>query len=180
MFIFPNKPIRTYNPASLVSALGDVGRWVVQPKWDGKRVEIECSADGRVTLYGRQGQLFKERWPWLGALALPRPWFLDGELLRDGRIFIWDAAILGGNAVHRDPYGPRLALLQEALPAPVTQQGQTIACAETLPATAYQQLLSREGAPGLEGVVWKSLDAKNLWGVTSTSEVNTCYKYRFR
>jgi ATP-dependent DNA ligase len=180
MFVYPNKPIRTYNPVGLLPALGDLSNWVVQPKWDGKRVEIECTETGTVTLYGREGQRFKERWPWLSDLPLPKPWFLDGELLRDGRIFIWDAAILDGEKAYREAYGPRLELLQRAVPEPLTQQGQTIACIETLPAESYQQLLAREGEKGLEGIVWKSTKATNMWGVTSTTEVNTCFKFRFK
>lgn len=179
MFVFPNKPIRVYTPNVLLGVLNPLDTWVVQPKWDGKRVEIAADAKGQITLYGRQGQRFKESWPWLGDLDLPRPWFIDGELLRDGRIFVWDIALMGGTPVYQGHYGPRLARLAAALPAPRTQNGQTIACIETLPCTAYQAILDRKGMPGLEGCVWKFLAAKNLWGPHTTSEVSSQFKFRF-
>jgi len=178
-FFFPNKPIRVYTPKVLMGVLNPLDTWVVQPKWDGKRVEIACNAKGVITLYGRQGQKFKESWPWLGDLDLPRPWFLDGELLRDGRIFVWDIAMVDGTPVYHGHYGPRLACLQAVLPAPRTQGTQTIACIETLPARDYETLLARKGMPGLEGIVWKSLAAKNLWGPHTTSEVSSQFKFRF-
>lgn len=180
MFYFPNKPVRVYDPEKIVGVLNPLSSWIVQPKWDGKRVEIDCNAKGVVTLYGRQNQVFKETWPWLADLDLPRPWFVDGELLRDGRIFVWDFAVLDGKPVFREPYGSRLARLQAALPGVKTQNNQTIACIETLPASAYKTLLGRAGAGGMEGIVLKHLAATNLWGPYSTSEVATQFKYRFK
>jgi ATP-dependent DNA ligase len=177
VFIWPNKPLRIYDPSRVRGFATPT--WIAQPKWDGKRVEIDCSMDGVITLYGRQGQLFPERWPWLQELPLPRPWFLDGELLRDGRIFVWDFAIFAGRYAYRTQYGERLDTLQKAIGSPVTRGGQTLACVETLQACDYETLLRRRGEPHLEGIVWKDRAATNLWGVTSTREVASCVKYRF-
>lgn len=181
MFLFPNKPTRHYNPKSLVPLLEPAQDWVVQPKWDGKRVLIECDALGVVRFYGRLGQNFAGAWGWLRDLPLPKPWFLDGEWLRDGRIILWDIGILDGIKVCKDPYGGRLEVLQKAIPESLTLFGQTLQCVETYPADQYQEhILDRKGVTGLEGCVWKNLKATNLWGIVSTSEVNSCFKYRFR
>ena len=178
-FIWPNKPIHIYNPWKLMGVLKPLSAWVVQPKWNGKRVEIACDEKGNITLYGRQGQKFPERWPWLSDIPLERPWFVDGELLRDKRIFVWDFALLGGKSVFKEPYESRLAHLVEKLPKALTQDGQTVQCVETLPATSYEALLGREGDPFLEGIVWKNRAATDLWGVHSTSQVSSCFKFRF-
>lgn len=178
-FIYPNKPTRIYTPGKLLTALHKPENWIVQCKWDGKRVMIDCTALGAVTFWGREQQAWGPGWGWLKDLPLERPWFLDGELLRDGRIIVWDFAIVGGQRCYKQPYGSRLAALRGILPSPITQDGKQFSLAETLPATEYQQLLDRKGEPGLEGVVWKSLTATDLWGVTSTSTVGSCFKYRF-
>lgn len=198
-FYFPNKPLHIYDPQKLMETLAPTQEhWIVQPKWNGKRVEIDCTKEGLVTLYGRQGQRFPERWPWLNALPLPRPWFLDGELLRDGRIYVWDVAVLGGKllavgparrrsqaplrSLIKRPYQERLNRLYRALgPTPFNDSNSTqrLQLIETLPATAYKALLSREGDPMLEGIVWKNLQATNLWGPTSTSQVSSMFKLRF-
>jgi len=178
-FYFPNKPIRVYDPTKILGLLNPVESWVAQPKWNGKRVEISCDADGKITLFGRLGQRFPERWPWLSDLPLARPWFVDGELLRDNRIYVWDFAVLGGEPVFRDTYEPRLRHLEKCLPNPLTVNGQTVACVEVIPAQGYKSLLLRRGDKMLEGIVWKSLRAKNLWGPHATTEVNSQFKYRF-
>ncbi|HVI40633.1 MAG TPA: hypothetical protein VM577_08235 [Anaerovoracaceae bacterium] len=170
MFIFPNKPIRIYDIPKLVATLPE-DKWLVQPKWDGKRVHPFCDETGKVILFGRQGQTFKEVKPELAKMDLPRPWFGDGELLRDGRIFLWDYAVLGGKEVFKTPYQERLTRLQSIV---------MVGCqlVETLPTNQYQTILSRGKNNGLEGVVFKNKTATNLWGPFSTSEVSSQFKYR--
>lgn len=170
MFIFPNKPIRVYNIPKLLETL-PFDKWVVQEKWDGKRVHPCCDKDGKITLYGRQGQIFKEVKPELAKMDLPRPWFGDGELLRDGRIFLWDYAVLGGQEVFHLPYQERLTRLQS-----ITMVGCQLV--ETLPINQYQTILSRGKKDGLEGVVFKNSLATNLWGPFSTTEVSSQFKFR--
>lgn len=156
-------------------------QWVVQPKWDGKRVMVECSEVGKIRLYGRQNQEWKlGPWGFLNMLPLERPWFADGELLRSGKIILWDFAVLGGTHVYKDPYEGRLRLLQSKIPNPLRHGTEEVSVAETHPGTDYQTILSRKGQEHLEGCVWKRVSATNLWGVTSTSEVPTCFKFRFK
>lgn len=81
MFYYPNKPVRIYNPDKILDILGHPDNWICQPKWNGKRVEIENTGK-EVKLFSREGRYWeKEPWPWLAALPLEPPWFLDGELL---------------------------------------------------------------------------------------------------
>lgn len=179
-FFYPNKPIRIYDPGRILKVMA-ADDWIVQPKWDGKRVEIACSDKGEIQLYSREASEWdSEDWQWLAELNLPRPWFLDGELLRDGRIFVWDIAMVRGTPVFHSEYRPRLKCLQETIPQPITRDGNSIACIETLRASDYEQLLHREGSDLLEGLVWKLLTAKNFWGPNATSEVNTQFKFRFK
>ena len=186
-FYFPNKPIMVYNPAKIVATLqAGTGDWIVQPKWNGKRVAIEClPTKGKgceVKLYSREGsEWYAETtaWQWLKTLPIPRPWYLDGELLRDGRIYVWDFAVLKGQPVYNTAYGPRLKCLQGMLPSPVVVEGKRIEVVETLPAASYEALLARKGSDLLEGLVWKELGAKNLWGPKATTNVASQFKYRF-
>ena len=181
MFYWPNKPIRIYDNEKLVNTL-PLENWIVQPKWDGKRLEISCDAEGRLMFFGRQGQRWAsvaEEWGFLVDLHVPKPWFLDGELLRDGRIFVWDYAQMAGVAEFRKPYWPRLQFLQENV-LPMVVNGHSFSVAETLQASEYKKLLLREGDPMLEGIVFKSRNATNLWGPHNTTQVNSQFKYRFK
>lgn len=177
MFVWPNKPIRIYNIDKLLATL-PLENWICQPKWDGKRVEPWCDEDGKIVLYGRQGQVFPEKWAWLESLPLERPWLLDGELLRDGRMIVWDYAIMGGSNEYRLPYSERLNLLKCRL-QPKSIGNQSFSLIETYPAAEYERILNRVKGNQLEGIVFKSLGSTNLWGVHSTSEVGTQFKYRF-
>lgn len=181
-FYFPNKPIRVYDPAKIVATLlAGSGQWVVQPKWNGKRVEIECPAKGDVKLFSREGSEWHldDQWGWLKNLPIPRPWFLDGELLKNGRIYIWDFAVLKGQPVFSTAYGPRFKCLQKMLPAAVEKGEHRIEVVESLPAGSYEALLARKGEELLEGLVWKDLGATNLWGPRTTTTVSSQFKYRF-
>lgn len=174
MFLFPNKPIRIYNVPQFLQNI-NLDDWIVQSKWDGKRVLPSCDERGRITLHGRQGQVFKDAgWSWLDQLPLPKPWLLDGELLRDGRMFVWDYAIFGGKKSYREPYFGRLKLLQ-TLPCGLGK----FQIIETKSAVEYKSILAPGKANGLEGCVFKLKRATDLFGVTSTKETPSQYKYRF-
>jgi ATP-dependent DNA ligase len=168
MFYYPNKPIRTY---SIENVLPIVETWFCQAKMNGKRVLPFF--DGRtLTLFGRQGQKFKEYFPELKALQLPTPWLLDGELLRSGRIFLWDYAVLDGKLVSQTPYHERWKNLNDNW-----RPMDTCALVPTVLSKDYKNLLSLDD-PELEGLVWKDPKATNLWGLHSTSEVSSQVKWR--
>jgi len=178
MFFFPNKPIEIFNIEKLIPELGDLKNWVLQPKWNGKRIEIDCN--GKVRLFSREKrEWFLPEWDWLSELPLAHPWFGDGELLRDGRIFVWDYALLAGERVFKTHYGPRLHHLEGSLSEPVCRLGYTVSCVESFPATDYKRFLEQADDPMLEGIVWKNLQATNFWGPRSTTKVSSQFKYRF-
>lgn len=172
----PNKPIRVYNPNIILSTIFN---WIAQNKYDGKRTIIACEND-QVILYGRLGQKFKEKRPWLAGLSLPQPWLIDGELLRNGNIYAWDYAILAGRPQYHLPYLERWNLLKDL--TPLEESGKRFAIVESRKADAYLELLE-PGVPDhslVEGVVWKSPSATNLWGLSSTSEIGTQIKWRLK
>ena len=181
MFVFPNKPIRIFDPSSFVSNL-DLSQWVVQPKWDGHRALPMCDEKGEVTVYSRHGtplSLAKNNWQWLSMLDLPRPWLLDGEMLPCGkRLIVWDYAILGGQYGMLKPYRERLNLLG-GWPTR-TKDGRSIEIIDTRPGKAYREIMLLAGLKSLEGFVLKRRDATNLWGPHSTCEVSSQFKYRFK
>lgn len=181
IFYYPNKPIQVYDPDKILSHFEDVSQWVSQPKLNGKRVEIYCKQN-KVTLFSRENRYWPVdslNWAWLRDVPLSQPWFLDGELLRDDRIVIWDFAVLAGQEVYKRPYNERLEALQIVLRRPLSRGRQTLALVETKPATAYREFLKLSSDPYMEGIVWKQLHATNFWGPNKTSKVATQFKYRY-
>jgi len=177
-FLYPNKPVRVWDPHIAAKHVG-IPSWVVQPKWDGSRVEVTVE-DQRVRLMSREGREWDStQWGWLASLPIPQPWYGDGELLRSGKIVLWDLAVLGGRSIFHQEYYPRLQTLQSLLPESVSVGAREVSVAQTLSGERYQELLTRVGEPHMEGIVWKDKTAKNLWGPNSTSEVGSQVKYRF-
>jgi len=187
MFFFPNKPIQIYDPDKLLVLLRhQKNNWIVQPKWNGKRVEIACD-NNIIRMTSREGNYWSKEsasWVWLRELPLPQPWFLDGEMLRDGRVYVWDYAVLGGQRTFKTPYKSRLKFLQTILPfqyihSPQKLYKTILAVTETLPITKYKKLLKRSNDKFIEGVVWKNLSGMNFWDLYKTGKVATQFKYRF-
>jgi hypothetical protein len=135
---------------------------------------MDVDTAGTVKLYGRLGQRFKETMPQLANLPYPKPFFLDGELMRNGNIACWDAAVWGGEEVWHCEYIDRYSKLRSHLNASVNIEGFI-----TVPSNAPEHYRSFVGSD-VEGYVFKNLRATNLWGPTSTSEVNGCFKFRFK
>lgn len=182
MFYYPNKPIRIYDPAGVFASLS-ASDWIVQPKWNGKRIQPFCDKNGKLTLYNRHGTIFNREdkklhpiWDHLNSLPLPKPWFLDGELIGLNRIVVWDYALIGGVEEFRLPYQLRLEKLQELLINSICLE-----LIETLPGKNFREIMLRGKNPEskLEGFVLKRLDAANLWGPNSTSENGNQLKFRF-
>lgn len=180
MFFYPNKPIQIYDIEKLIPELGDLVWWGLQPKWNGKRIEIHH--DGKaLRLFSREGrEWFLPEWEWLKDIPLPQPWWLDGEVLRDGRIYVWDYALLSGERVYKTQYAPRLAHLCGTLGTePIIHGDTSLSVIQTTDAMEYPLLLGQQDDPMLEGMVWKNLKATNLWGPHSTTKVSSMFKYRF-
>ncbi len=68
--------------AQVAEALGDVGDWLLEWKWDGIRLQL-IRRDGEVALWSRGEERLDGRFPEVeaAAAALPRDCVLDGELL---------------------------------------------------------------------------------------------------
>jgi len=182
MFFYPNKPIEIFDIPRLLESLSDLSHWVVQPKWNGKRIEIDCN--GKIRLFSREGrEWFLPEWDWLSDLPLKAPWFVDGELLRDKRIYVWDYALLDDKRAYKTRYGSRLDYLHDTINGmgnvPWSRDGYTLRCVDSLPATEYQTYMEQSDDPMLEGIVWKNLKATNMWGPHKTGKVSSQFKYLF-
>ena len=182
IFAFPNKPIRFYDVQGFISSLKEED-WISQPKWDGHRAEIVCDEAGKITVFSRNKTrlaLAKNNWGWLNMLDIPRPWLLDAELLRDGRMITWDYAMINGQYGTIRPYLERLTKLEKMVPKKLTHGDHSIEVIETLPLNGYRKFLLKAGDPALEGFVLKNKMATDLWGPNSTKEVASQFKYRFK
>lgn len=180
MFLYPNKPIRFRTLDALVEAI-DLRKWIVQPKWDGVRILIHCDLEGNVTAWSRHKRVLPEsaELEFVRHLPLPRPFYLDGELIRKTkRIVIWDAAILGGRTMLQTAYEDRLQSLQKALAAPMIASGWRIEAIESYSGKEYKKLCLRRGE--LEGLVFKdpSCTGQN-WGLSRTCEHPSQLKFLF-
>jgi len=188
MYVFPNKPLRIYNVSRILNIV-ESDNWIVQPKWDGHRALPHCDENGKVTVFSRQGTpltLAKKDFTWLSLLPIPRPWLLDGELLRDGRMIIWDYAFMGisesgiPNYVCKKEYGSRLSELQKIFDQKFTKNKFSIELIDTYPAKVYNRIMLKAGDKNLEGFVLKNKAAIDLWGISSTREVSSQLKFRFK
>lgn len=187
-FVFPNKPLRIYNVTRILNIV-ESDNWIVQPKWDGHRALPHCDENGKITVFSRQGTpltLAKKDFTWLSLLPIPRPWLLDGELLRDGRMIIWDYAFMGisesgiPNYVCKTLYLERLLRLCHIFKEPFKKNGFSIELVESIPAKHYKRIMLKAGDQSLEGFVLKNRAAIDLWGISSTREVSSQLKFRFK
>ena len=174
MFNFPNKPIKIRE--SILKTL-NLDEWIAQPKWNGHRCNPQY--DGKqlevLSRHGTPLTLAAGKWSHLVSLPLPRPWALDGELTRSGRLILWDWSLLDGKNGSDLAYHNRLDILS-GFDLSYTKGVELI---ETLPARDWRKIWARKGEPDLEGVVFKRKDARDLWGGTSTKEVAGQLKMRF-
>lgn len=180
MFTYPNKPKRIYNVAAIQQTLN--AKWIVQPKWNGHRALPFCDVDGKVTVYSRFNApltLAASQWSWLAELDLPRPWALDGELLRNGSMIVWDFSVMAGETRTREPYINRLQELTRLMPHKVRHDLLSIDLIQTLAASDYGKLEARKGEPELEGFVFKHTFSTEMWGHGSTRDVASQFKFRF-
>lgn len=181
MFIYPNKPVRFYDLKRMIAA-GNDEEWVLQPKWDGHRAIIDCSLDGGIIVNSRHGTpltLAKNNWQWLSILEIPRPWTLDGELTRDGRLIVWDFAVLGGVIYFPAPYRERLKFLKSAKSLNMKKGSQSVSVIEMVKPSEYKKFLLQRSDTALEGLVMKRLDARDFWSINATIDVGSQLKFRF-
>jgi len=75
-------PALANDPQAVARALGPVGDWLLEWKWDGIRLQL-IRRGGEVALWSRGEERLDGRFPEIehAALALPRDCVLDGELL---------------------------------------------------------------------------------------------------
>lgn len=177
-FIFPNKPVRVYNLEATAKMCGP--DWIVQPKIDGHRAIVCVDGKGGVEVLSRHGNKLtlakKWNWDWLNGLKLKAPFMLDGELTSTGGLFVWDFAYLGGEAWYGRPYRDRLTVLLDVPPLRDECQRLEARTVWTWPASKHDRLVC-----GLqEGVVFKDLSARDMWGVYSTVETPSQLKYKWR
>lgn len=181
MFVIPNKPLRIYDPASLSRTI-ELEKWWVQPKWNGHRALPFCDAKGGVIVYSRHGTPLtraKTDFKWLSVLGIPRPWELDGELLIDGRMIVWDIAVIGGEYVFKKPYAERFALLKRYFPKRFKKEAFSIEIIESLRGPEYKKFMLMQGDTHLEGFVFKNPEGTDHWGPYKTIDVPSQLKYRF-
>lgn len=177
-FLFPNKPVRTYDPHKTGALCGE--GWIAQIKWNGKRVMVAVE-DNKVTLSSREGRQWPTgSWTWLASLPIPQPWFADGELLhQDSGIVLWDLAVVGGEFIFHTEYYPRLQMLQDYVPQGIGTRGK-LSVVQTFEGSEYKRLLDmKDTNPHMEGFVWKRKNATDLWGPNTTRDVGSQVKYRW-
>lgn len=174
MFYYPNKPVRIYDVDKFVETLDD--NWIAQPKLNGKRV-LPCFDQEKFSLFNRHGAACKEtnHFSFLKKL-IPGPFLLDGEYLRNGNIVIWDYAVLNGDEEYTTEYSYRLSKLSNLMK---DIHHPKFSMVNTMPAKFYPKILS-EKSEFLEGIVFKNLRAKNLWGIYSTNDVGSQVKFRLK
>jgi len=189
-----------------VAALGAVGDWLVEWKWDGIRGQL-VKRDGRLWLWSRGEELITERFPELQPLAatVPDGTVIDGEILvwrddqvrpfaelqtRIGRktlspkilagapvaLLAYDLLEENGVDVRAVPQAERRRKL-EALVLRVADPHLVLSPLLVLADwDAYAALRAESRARGVEGFMLKRRDAR--YGVGRTKDVGTWWKWK--
>jgi DNA ligase-1 len=91
---FLASPVESGRTADVAAALGSIGEWQAEWKWDGMRAQL-VRRGGGVTLWSRGEELVNEAFPEVvvAGAAFPPGTVLDGELLavREGRLLGFSA-----------------------------------------------------------------------------------------
>lgn len=178
MFLFPNKPIPVATLDGLFKAIEGRPGWVLQPKHDGDRVIITVSETSKVTVFSRHQRVRANSadWDHISRLPLRQPFTLDGEIVNERLIIVWDFGFENGDMVASLPYQDRLYRVR-SLPNLTSIAGFTIKPVISLSADERNvpKLLAGERA---EGIVAKNLNARDLWGITATRENASQIKWR--
>jgi DNA ligase-1 len=187
------------------AALGDMGDWQVEWKYDGIRAQL-VRRDGQNFLWSRGEDLITERFPELATLALPEGTVVDGEVLvwtegdapapfadlqkRIGRktlsakllaelpavLLAYDLLELDGVDLRTLPQHERRALL-ETLVTGVAQPRLRISPLVTADSWDDLGTLRAESrARGVEGMMLKARAAQ--YGVGRTKDVGTWWKWK--
>lgn len=159
-------------------------RWIYQLKVDGYRA-IALKSGGRLYLRSRNNKDFSERYPAVmkGLAKLPDDTVIDGEVVafdEQGRpsfnalqhaassatpvlYYVFDALVLGGKDVTREPLSNRLQLLEKTVLPKLAEPVRYLSALDApLPV-----LIESVKAQGLEGLVAKRLDSKYEPGLRS-------------
>jgi DNA ligase-1 len=187
------------------SALGDMGNWQVEWKYDGIRAQL-VRRGGQNYLWSRGEDLITERFPELASLSLPEGTVVDGEVLiwttgdapapfadlqkRIGRktlsskllaelpavLLAYDLLELDGVDTRALPQHERRALLETLVTGAAQAQ---LRISPLVTADSWDdlgKLRAESRARGVEGMMLKARDAQ--YGVGRTKDVGTWWKWK--
>jgi DNA ligase 1 len=188
------------------AALGPVGDWLVEWKYDGMRAQLVARA-GQVWLWSRGEELITDRYPELAALRLPEGTVIDGEIVvwREGedapapfaelqkrigrkavsaRLLAQCPAVLVAYDVLEWEGADRRALAQHARRALLEQAVRQVASPALRLSplvgadswAALAALRAQSRQRGVEGMMLKAVDAR--YGVGRTRDVGTWWKWK--
>jgi DNA ligase-1 len=187
------------------AALGDMGAWQVEWKYDGIRAQL-VRRGGQNYLWSRGEDLITERFPELANLPLPEGTVIDGEVLiwqagdapapfadlqkRIGRktlsakilaelpavLLAYDLLELDGVDTRTLPQHERRALLETMVTGVAQPQLRISPLVTTDSWTDLAALRTESRARGVEGMMLKARDAQ--YGVGRTKDVGTWWKWK--
>jgi DNA ligase 1 len=188
------------------AALGPVGQWQVEWKYDGMRAQLVARA-AQVWLWSRGEELITDRYPELAALRLPDGLVIDGEILvwrggaaapapfadlqkRIGRkavsaklqaecpavLVAYDVLEMDGVDVRTLPQHQRRALLEQVVRQAATPALRLSPLVEADNWDELAALRAQSRERGVEGMMLKARDAQ--YGVGRTRDVGTWWKWK--
>ncbi len=135
-------------------------QWVMQEKFDGRRLLIRCNAQGTDGI-NRSGLIVSLPQPILVAVeALNSQFIIDGECVGE-KFIAFDLLELNGTDLRSQPYRARLVMLNNIVPS----QGDCLSTAATTILTETKKtMLEKLKATNAEGAVFKRQDAPYTTG----------------
>jgi len=168
-YFYPERPRLIHVEQPLFKQLSEDPRWIAEPKYDGKRLQLHHLPDGEFQFWGRHGEKLvytpsPEVLDALAALHLKGYWLFDGEL-RHGkvpgvshRIALYDVFIASGNLLVGVPFIERRESLEILWHYADLKDGMTLDLAPQFNGNFRETFNWLIQEPEFEGLVLKNLN----------------------
>ena len=188
-YFYPERARLMHVEQPLFEALSTNPKWIAEPKYNGKRLQLHHLPDGTWQFWNRHEQRMSytssaELMADLEGLNLSGYWLFDGEL-RDGkvkgirhRIALYDVIIAAGDLLLGTTFGDRRGILETLFHYCGPHTGDLLDLAPQYEGNFRQVFDGFLADPEIEGLVIKNLNGKLNLGRTRAADSSWQWKVR--